>query len=169
MIRLINGSWFLFTSNGDRKLGGPYKNREGAVKRERQVQYFKHVKKASLKNELSKLAMAIDFSGHFWDRVYGRQKVKNSLANLEYALKNIGDKDTYLEDIPELKHLVSFKKNNRFIYQESPTSAKYIFDIKEAPNGKHEFVAVTGLNPEYLTYKTEDITRLINLLLAKHS
>lgn len=34
--------WFLLSSAGTRKLGGPYRAREDAVARERQVQFFKH-------------------------------------------------------------------------------------------------------------------------------
>jgi len=34
-------SYYLLSSTGERNLGGPYKNREKALERERQVQYFK--------------------------------------------------------------------------------------------------------------------------------
>lgn len=37
--------WYLYSKDGKKKLGGPYTSREDAVKRERQVNYFKHKKK----------------------------------------------------------------------------------------------------------------------------
>ena len=40
--------WYLLSKDGEKKLGGPYKTREGAVKRERQVQYFKHLKGSTM-------------------------------------------------------------------------------------------------------------------------
>lgn len=42
VIKNVNGKWFLYTSDGKKKLGGPYKSRAQALKRERQVQFFKH-------------------------------------------------------------------------------------------------------------------------------
>ena len=49
MIRKTSKGWVLYSKSTDKngrhkKLGGPYKSREQAVKRERQVQYFKHKK-----------------------------------------------------------------------------------------------------------------------------
>jgi len=42
VIRKRNGKWYLYTADGSKKLGGPYTSRAQAVKREKQVQYFKH-------------------------------------------------------------------------------------------------------------------------------
>tara|TARA_Y100000592_G_scaffold91243_1_gene151082 strand:+ start:93 stop:923 length:831 start_codon:yes stop_codon:yes gene_type:complete len=39
-----DGKFFLYSKDGSKKLGGPYESREGAMKRERQVNYFKHKK-----------------------------------------------------------------------------------------------------------------------------
>lgn len=36
--------WYLYSKDGSRKLGGPYKTEEEVNKRERQVQYFKNRK-----------------------------------------------------------------------------------------------------------------------------
>ncbi len=38
---------YVLYSRPRRRLGGPYKTREEALKRERQVQFFKHRKRAS--------------------------------------------------------------------------------------------------------------------------
>ena len=45
MIRKVKGGYKLFSKSG-KNLGGPYKTRAEAEKRERQVQYFKHLKGA---------------------------------------------------------------------------------------------------------------------------
>jgi len=42
MIRKTAKGYVLYTKDGSRRLGGPYRTREAAVKRERQVQFFKH-------------------------------------------------------------------------------------------------------------------------------
>lgn len=42
MIRKSGGGFVLMSKDGSKKLGGPYKSRRQAVKRERQVQFFKH-------------------------------------------------------------------------------------------------------------------------------
>ena len=42
MIKESNGKWNLFSKDGTKHLGGPYSSREEAVKRERQVEFFKH-------------------------------------------------------------------------------------------------------------------------------
>ncbi|HEV8674208.1 MAG TPA: hypothetical protein VGX21_09180 [Methylomirabilota bacterium] len=44
MIKKTAKGYVLYTKDGSRKLGGPYKTRAEAVKRERQVQFFKHAK-----------------------------------------------------------------------------------------------------------------------------
>lgn len=41
MITKRGGKYFLMSKDGSKKLGGPYKNRDQAVERERQVRYFK--------------------------------------------------------------------------------------------------------------------------------
>jgi hypothetical protein len=44
MIRKTAKGYVLYRKDGSRRLGGPYRTREEAVKRERQVQFFKHAK-----------------------------------------------------------------------------------------------------------------------------
>lgn len=115
----------------------------------------------------TKQAMQTDFSNHFWERALGRPRVKQHHAQVENMLKNIGTEDATLEDIPELKYLLNFKKK-RFLYQESPNKAKIIFAIKENPvTGKHSLVAVTGLNPEHHSNNLEDITPVLLRLARK--
>ena len=46
MIRKTPKGYVLLSKKTGRKLGGPYKTREQALKRERQVQFFKHRKAA---------------------------------------------------------------------------------------------------------------------------
>ena len=45
MIRKMAKGYVLYSKDGSRKLGGPYRTREEALKRERQVQFFKRAKK----------------------------------------------------------------------------------------------------------------------------
>jgi hypothetical protein len=45
MIKKTAKGYVLHSKDGSRKLGGPYRTREEALKRERQVQFFKHAKK----------------------------------------------------------------------------------------------------------------------------
>jgi hypothetical protein len=45
MIRKTAKGYVLRSKDGSRKLGGPYRTRAEALKRERQVQFFKHAKK----------------------------------------------------------------------------------------------------------------------------
>jgi hypothetical protein len=45
MIKKTAKGHVLYSKDGSRKLGGPYRTREEALKRERQVQFFKHAKK----------------------------------------------------------------------------------------------------------------------------
>ena len=42
VIKKINGKWYLYTHDGSKRLGGPYATRKQAVRRERQVNYFKY-------------------------------------------------------------------------------------------------------------------------------
>lgn len=42
MIRKTKKGYVLYSKDGSKNLGGPYRSRAQAVKRERQVQYFKH-------------------------------------------------------------------------------------------------------------------------------
>lgn len=42
MIKKENGKYYLKTKDGTKNLGGPYTTEEQAVKREKQVNYFKH-------------------------------------------------------------------------------------------------------------------------------
>lgn len=44
MIRKTAKGYVLWSKDGSRKLGGPYRSRTEALKRERQVQFFKHAK-----------------------------------------------------------------------------------------------------------------------------
>lgn len=44
MIVKRDGKYFLLSSDGSKKLGGPYASKEQAVKREKQVNYFKNLK-----------------------------------------------------------------------------------------------------------------------------
>lgn len=45
MIVKRKDGYFVLSKTTKRNLGGPYKNRTDAVKRLRQVEYFKHLKK----------------------------------------------------------------------------------------------------------------------------
>ena len=45
MIKKTARGYVLYSKDGSRKLGGPYKTREEALMRERQVQFFKHAGK----------------------------------------------------------------------------------------------------------------------------
>ena len=45
MIRKTAKGYVLYSKDGSRRLGGPYRTREEALKRERQVQFFKHARK----------------------------------------------------------------------------------------------------------------------------
>jgi hypothetical protein len=47
MIKKTAKGYVLHSKDGSRKLGGPYRTREEALKRERQVQFFKHAKRRS--------------------------------------------------------------------------------------------------------------------------
>ena len=114
----------------------------------------------------TKQAMQASFSAHFWERAFGRPRVQQNTAQVENMLKNIGTENASLEDIPELKYLLNFKKK-RFVFQESPNKPKFIFAVKENPTtGKHSLVAVTGLNPEYGA-KLENITPVLLQLSRK--
>lgn len=42
MIVKRKDGWHLLSKDGSKHLGGPYKTRDAAVEREREVQYFKH-------------------------------------------------------------------------------------------------------------------------------
>ncbi len=42
MIRKTRAGYVLYSKDGSRRLGGPYRTREEALRRERQVQFFKH-------------------------------------------------------------------------------------------------------------------------------
>lgn len=44
MIKKEDDGWHLYSSDGKKHLGGPYKSKKQAVKREQQVNYFKHKK-----------------------------------------------------------------------------------------------------------------------------
>jgi hypothetical protein len=46
MIVKRKAGYFVLSEKTKRNLGGPYKTREEAVKRLRQVEYFKHLKKS---------------------------------------------------------------------------------------------------------------------------
>ncbi len=45
MIKKTAKGYVLYSKDGSRNLGGPYRTRAEALKRERQVQFFKHAKK----------------------------------------------------------------------------------------------------------------------------
>lgn len=45
MIVKKTGGYFVLSEKTKRNLGGPYKTKKEAVKRLRQVEYFKHLKK----------------------------------------------------------------------------------------------------------------------------
>jgi hypothetical protein len=45
MIVKVTGGYQVLSSNGKRNLGGPYKTKAEALKRLRQVEFFKHQKK----------------------------------------------------------------------------------------------------------------------------
>lgn len=48
--------YYLYSKDGNKKLGGPYPSRDGAIKREKQVQYFKSQKGAAfIRKRASKL------------------------------------------------------------------------------------------------------------------
>lgn len=164
MIVKEKGKYHLYSRDGSRHLGGPYDTRDEVIKRERQVQYYKRVKTASFNDEITKLAVQIDFSGHFWERSFARPRVKRDHAYAEGLIESIGTTDAFIEDIDALKYILNNPKNKRYVYQESPSKAKFVLGIKEDPaTGKHKFVTVTGLNPEY-TANLEDITPVLTHL-----
>ena len=43
VIRKEGGKWVLYSSDGKKKLGGPYKSRKEAQQRLRQVEYYKNM------------------------------------------------------------------------------------------------------------------------------
>jgi hypothetical protein len=45
LIKKTAKGFVLYSKDGSRRLGGPYRTREEALKRERQVQFFKHARK----------------------------------------------------------------------------------------------------------------------------
>lgn len=45
MIRHTSKGWIVVSETTGRRLGGPYKTKEEALKRLRQVEYFKHKKR----------------------------------------------------------------------------------------------------------------------------
>lgn len=45
MIKKQDGKYYLYSKDGSKKLGGPYDSEKAAKDRERQVNYFKHLKK----------------------------------------------------------------------------------------------------------------------------
>jgi len=115
----------------------------------------------------TKQAMQINFSNHFWERAFGRPQVQQNYANIETMLKNIGSKDSSIEDISELRYLLN-TKNKRFLFQESPNKPKIIFAVKENPvTGRHSLTAVTGLNPEHNSGNLENITPVLLQLSRK--
>ncbi len=44
MIKKKKDGYYVVSKTGEKSLGGPYKNREDAVKRLQQVEFFKHRK-----------------------------------------------------------------------------------------------------------------------------
>lgn len=44
MIVQKKDGYHLMSSDGSKHLGGPYSSREEAIRREKQVQYFKHIR-----------------------------------------------------------------------------------------------------------------------------
>jgi len=44
MIKKVKGGYKVLSEDGKKNLGGPYKTRDEALKRLRQVEYFKHQK-----------------------------------------------------------------------------------------------------------------------------
>lgn len=42
MIHKKDGKYYLYSKDGDKKLGGPYETKEAAKEREQEVNYFKH-------------------------------------------------------------------------------------------------------------------------------
>lgn len=44
MIKKIKNSWYLYSKDGTKKLGGPYVSRSEAERREQQVNFFKSKK-----------------------------------------------------------------------------------------------------------------------------
>ena len=44
MIKKVKGGYKVLSGNGKKNLGGPYKSKEEAERRLRQVEYFKHNK-----------------------------------------------------------------------------------------------------------------------------
>jgi hypothetical protein len=65
MIRKEKNKWHLYSKDGSKHLGGPYASKEEAITREKQVNYWKHIKKASFKNEFIKLNVKTNYSTYF--------------------------------------------------------------------------------------------------------
>lgn len=51
MIKRQGSQWVLMSHDGSKKLGGPYKTREEAVEREREVKFFANKGKANGKRK----------------------------------------------------------------------------------------------------------------------
>ena len=51
MIKKENGKYHVYSESGDKHLGGPYDTREEAVKRLRQVEWYKNVGKSGHSSE----------------------------------------------------------------------------------------------------------------------
>lgn len=61
MIKQESGKWHLYSADGSKHLGGPYDTKDEAVKREAQVEHFKHAK-AEVSMLITKASMQTDGS-----------------------------------------------------------------------------------------------------------
>jgi hypothetical protein len=68
-IRQEDGKWYLYAKDGKKRLGGPYDSRDGAVKRERQVQHFKHVKGGAFEVGVERYLKEAGISEKHWDEM----------------------------------------------------------------------------------------------------
>ena len=90
-----------------------------------------------------KTGAEVNPSSHFLERMFARPSVKQGYGELETKLKTIGGEHP-IEDIPELKVLLSHKDSKRLLYKDRNTGAQYILDFEKLPSGDHRLIFVTG-------------------------
>tara|TARA_Y100001963_G_C6733176_1_gene424914 strand:+ start:56 stop:454 length:399 start_codon:yes stop_codon:yes gene_type:complete len=54
MIKVVKGKYYVYSKNGEKKLGGPYDTKEAANKRLGQIHYFKNRGKTAMWKEIFK-------------------------------------------------------------------------------------------------------------------
>lgn len=119
------------------------------------------IKYQAFHNELQKFGVKLDLSNHFWERVFERPAVREDFDLIKRRMAQLGGKNMYIEDIPQLSDILK-KKDKRFLVRSPQRKSQFIFAVKkDRQTGKHYFVSITGL-PNYMSsYNLEDITSRI--------